>query len=435
MIALSLAEVAALCPGTLVPAQGAVEIRGVVIDSRRVASGDLFVAISSGSDFCSQALERGAAATLVPDDPNSALAALGAAVRARSSARVVAITGSTGKTSTKDILAALCGARAQVVAAEASFNNELGIPLTLCRVEPETEIAIVEIGMRGLGQITEACRVVRPQIGLITSIGPVHLELLGTLERVAQAKAEVLSGLEPGGIGVVPAGEPLLEPFLPAGVELRSFGPGGSSSLVDFAPREHTSGAVFDIEGERVTLELPLNARHQALNMLAALVVYAALGLPLEAVQEAVSAITLSRWRGEETALSGEGILINDAYNANPVSLRAALDHQAERAGGRRRVAVLGTMAELGADSAGYHRELGAHAASLGITALVAVGDEAREYLSQAERIPIREWAADANAAIPIARALVEPGDCVLVKGSRVVGLEAVAEALKDAQT
>ena len=139
-------------------------------------------------------------------------------MRERSRARVVAITGSTGKTSTKDILASLCAPHARVLAAEASFNNELGIPLTLCRIEPDTEIAIVEIGMRGLGQIEEACSFVRPHIGLITGVGPVHLELLGTIERVAQAKAEILLGLEPGGVGIVPAGEPLLEPFLPAGL-------------------------------------------------------------------------------------------------------------------------------------------------------------------------------------------------------------------------
>ena len=163
-----------------------------MIDSRRVAPGDLFVAIGRGAEFAAQAFEHGAAAVLVPADAERALAALGGAVRERSRARVVAITGSTGKTSTKDILAALCAPHARVVAAEASFNNELGIPLTLCRIEPDTEIAIVEIGMRGLGQIEQACRFVRPHIGLITGVGPVHLELLGTVERVAQAKAEVL---------------------------------------------------------------------------------------------------------------------------------------------------------------------------------------------------------------------------------------------------
>jgi len=298
MIPLPLAEVARLCEGELTRADGAAEITGVVIDSRRVQAGDLFVAVNRGVEFAPEALKRGAAAVLVPSDAEAALSALAGAVRARSAARVIAITGSTGKTSTKDILAALCAPHLRTVAAEASFNNELGIPLTVCRLETETELAVVEIGMRGLGQILQACGFVRPQIGLITSVGPVHLELLGTVERVAQAKAEVLRGLEPGGVGIVPAGEPLLEPFIPEGIDLRRFGLGGSSFLVSFEPGEEISHGVFEIDGERVELELPLSARHQAENTLAALVAYRALGLPLEGAQEGARTIRLSRWRG-----------------------------------------------------------------------------------------------------------------------------------------
>ena len=433
LIALSLEEVARLCPGRLEIAAGESEVTGVMIDSRRVATGDLFVAIGRGSEFSAQALGSGAAAVLIPENAESAMAALGRAARERSSARVVAITGSTGKTSTKDILAALIKPHARVVAAEASFNNELGIPLTLCRIEPETEIAIVEIGMRGIGQIAEACAFVRPHVGLITGVGPVHLELLGTTRRVAQAKAEILGGIEPGGIGIIPTGEPLLEPFIPAGLDLRRFGAGGSSVLVSFDAGHGRSRAVFEIEGEHVELELPLSARHQAENTLAALTVYHALGLPLERAQEGAGEINLSRWRGEETALPGEGLLINDAYNANPTSLRAALEHQEQVAGGRRRVAVLGTMAELGEESARYHREIGRCATALGVSALVAVGEQARAYLEDANGIAIREWAADAESALPLVESVVQPGDCVLVKGSRVVGLERVAEALRGA--
>ncbi len=433
MIPLGLDRVAQLCAGELRATPGATEITGAVIDSRRVAPGDLFVAIGRGKEFADRALELGAAAVLVPVDAEQALAALGGAVRERSSARVVAITGSTGKTSTKDILAALCAPHARVVAAEGSFNNELGIPLTLCRIEEETEIAVVEIGMRGLGQIEAACRFVRPNIGLITGVGPVHLELLGTIERVAEAKAELLRGLEPGGIGILPAGEPLLEPFLPAGVELRRFGPGGSSSLVSFETSGETCRAVFEIEGERVELELALSARHQALNTLAALVAYYELGLPLQGAQEGARTIRLSRWRGEETPLSGGGLLINDSYNANPTSLGAALEHQAQVAAGRRRVAVLGTMAELGAESSRYHREIGRRAGELGVAAVLAVGESARAYLEEAGEVPVREWAPDADAAAAAIKEVVRSGDCVLVKGSRAVGLELVAKALEEA--
>ncbi|MHB8059977.1 MAG: UDP-N-acetylmuramoyl-tripeptide--D-alanyl-D-alanine ligase [Gaiellaceae bacterium] len=435
MIPLPLEEVARICEGELTRAEGAAEIGGVVIDSRRVQAGDLFVAVNRGAEFAPEALKRGAAAVLVPKSAEAALAALAGAVRARSEARVVAITGSTGKTSTKDILAALCAPHLRTVAAEASFNNELGIPLTVCRLEVDTELALVEIGMRGLGQIEQACGFVRPHVGLITSIGPVHLELLGTVERVAQAKAEVLSGLEPGGIGIVPAAEPLLEPFLPAEIDLRRFGPGGSSFLVSIEPGDEVSRATFEVEGERVELELALSARHQAENTLAALVAYQALGLPLEGAQEGARRIRLSRWRGEETALPAGGLLINDSYNANPTSLAAALEHQAQLAAGRRRVAVLGTMAELGAESERYHREIGRQASELGVAALLAVGEEARAYLDLADGVPEREWAPDAEQATQLALKMTRPGDCVLVKGSRVVGLEVVAKALEEAFT
>jgi UDP-N-acetylmuramoyl-tripeptide--D-alanyl-D-alanine ligase len=433
VIPLSLDEVSRLCAGELTKTSGAKEITGVVIDSRRVKKGDLFVAIGRGAEFAPQALKLGAAAVLVPRDAEAALAALAGVVRARSDARVVAITGSTGKTSTKDILASLCAPHARTVAADASFNNELGIPLTVCRLEQDTELAIVEIGMRGLGQIKEACGFVRPQFGLITSIGPVHLELLGKVERVAQAKAEVLLGLESGGVGIVPADEPLLEPFIPAGIDLRRFGPGGSSSLVSFEPGDEISHAVFEIEGERVELELALSARHQIQNTLAALVVYHALGLPLEGAQEGARTIRLSRWRGEETALPAGGLLINDSYNANPTSLAAALEHQAQLAAGRRRVAVLGTMAELGAESERYHREIGSRASELGVAAVLAVGEEARAYLDLADGVPEREWAPDAEKAAELVLEIARPTDCVLVKGSRVVGLELVARAIEEA--
>ncbi|HYX88695.1 MAG TPA: Mur ligase family protein, partial [Gaiellaceae bacterium] len=205
MIPLRLDEVAGLVPGQLETAAGAEEITGVQVDSRRVRPGDLFVAVGRGSEYLDAAREHGAAATLVPGDAFAALAAIGAAVRARSRARLVGITGSTGKTSTKDILAALLRPVARTVAAEGGHNNEIGLPLTLCAIEPDTEIVVAEMGMRGLGQIAALCEIARPDIGIVTSIGPVHLELLGTVERVAEAKAEVVAALPPGATAIVPA--------------------------------------------------------------------------------------------------------------------------------------------------------------------------------------------------------------------------------------
>ena len=209
MIPLSLAEIEQLAPGNLERAAWATEVTGMQVDSRRIAEGDLFVAVGSGADFVKHAFARGAAATLVPDNAFAALAALGGAVRDRSSARVVGITGSMGKTSTKDLLTALCAPAARTIAAEASFNNEIGVPLTLCRLEPDTEVCILELSMRGFGQIAELCEFTRPHIGAITNIAPVHLEKVETLDGVVRAKSELIAALPPDGTAIVPAGFPV----------------------------------------------------------------------------------------------------------------------------------------------------------------------------------------------------------------------------------
>jgi len=386
----------------------------VQIDSRRIEEGDLFVAVAGGADFVRHAFARGAAATLVPDDEFGAMAALGRAVRERAQARVVAITGSTGKTSTKDILAAMCRPHARTVAAEAGHNNEIGLPLTLTRIEPDTEVVVCEMGMRGLGQIAELCAVARPDIGVITSIGPVHLELLGTIENVAQAKAEVIAALPAGGSAIVPD-EPLLEPYLGRDdIQIHRF---GENNVTSFERLEGGSRVGFDLGGETLQLEFPFTARHQASNAAAALLAVQALRLPLPKGRVEVE---LSRWRGEESPLPGGGLLINDAYNANPTSMRAALEHLAAHDG--RRVAILGEMAELGPGAPEYHREVGELVSQLGIAVVLGVGELARAYGG--------EWVADAGGAAARAPELVEPGDVVLVKGSRAVGLEVVAEAL-----
>ena len=429
MIPLSISELRELCPGRLDVAPWADEVTGVEVDSRRIAEGDLFVAVGGGIDFLDHAWARGAAATLVPDDAFAALAALGAAVRNRSRAQVVGITGSVGKTSTKDILAALCRPHAPTVAAEASYNNEIGLPLTLCRLERETEVCIVELAMRGLGQIAELARTARPTIGVITSIGPAHLELVGSLEGVARAKAELVEALPPGGTAVVPADAPELEPHLERpDIDVVRFGERGDIRLVRFDVLDERSLLEADVGGETVELELNLTARHHAMNALAALGAYRALGLPLAGAARGARGVQLSRWRGEEVRLAGGGFLINDCYNANPVSMRAALLHLAARAGSRRRVAVLGDMAELGADAPAYHREIGRLAVELGVDALLAVGPLARGYLDGG--VPTSEWAPTAADARSLVAGIVRPGDCVLVKASRAVGLEAIVDAI-----
>jgi UDP-N-acetylmuramoyl-tripeptide--D-alanyl-D-alanine ligase len=384
------------------------EVVGVQIDSRRVEPGDLFVAVGRGVDFRDEALARGAAATLVPEDPFEALAALGSLVRERSTARVVGITGSTGKTSTKDILAALCAPAARTVAAEASYNNEIGVPLTLCRLESGTEVCLVELAMRGFGQIADLCRIARPEIGVITNVGPVHLELVGSLEGVLRAKGELVASLPPGGTAIVPAGFPVRRDDIEVVILSKPEAEGEDGRML--------VGSV----------SFNFTAQHQVANATAALAALDALGLSRPDRVD----VEFSRWRGEEVPLPGGGLLINDAYNANPVSMRAALAHLADAAGSRRRVAVLGDMTELGPNAPGFHEEIGREAVKHGVEALVAVGTLARSYLHGAAAIPITRWAPDAGSAAAEAADVVQPGDCVLVKASRVMGLEQVAEAL-----
>jgi UDP-N-acetylmuramoyl-tripeptide--D-alanyl-D-alanine ligase len=390
------------------------EVTGVTIDSRRVRRGDLFVAVRGGVDYVEQARAAGAAATLIPDDAFAAMAAIGRAVRDRSSAEVVGITGSTGKTSTKDILAAFCRPHRRTVAAEASFNAELGVPLTLARLEPDTELLIAELAMRGFGQIADLCRIARPTLGVITTIGPVHLEFVESVAGVARAKAELLDALPPGATAVVPAGVAELEPHLRADLQVVRLGE--DARVVDFAD----GSLQADVLGERVEVELPIRGAHQAENALVALAVYAALGLRLDRVHEGGAQITLSSLRGEEIELRGGGVLINDCWNANPASMRAALSELATRNGGRR-LAVVGGMAELGADGPRYHREIGDLLGDL--DHVIAVGELARDYGAE-------DWVADASEAADRLAELIRPGDVVLVKGSRSVGLERVAQKL-----
>jgi UDP-N-acetylmuramoyl-tripeptide--D-alanyl-D-alanine ligase len=420
VIPLQLSEVAELAPGRLTPAGWADEVTGVEIDSRRIEEGDLFVAVGGGADFRTHAFARGAAAVLIPDDAFAALGSLGGAVRARASARVVGITGSTGKTSTKDILGALVSPHARAVVAERSFNNELGVPLTLCRLEADTDLCVVELAMRGFGQIAELCAIARPDLGVITSVGPAHLELVGSLEGVVRAKGELLDALPAGAVAIVPGGVPGLARER---LDVRTFGPGG---VEFFEVLDGRSRAAFEVRGRQVELELNFTARHHALNTLAALLAYDALDLPLERAQEGADRIEFSAWRGDELPLPGGGLLINDSWNANPVSMRAALEHLAATAGERRRVAILGDMAELGPDGPAYHEEIARLVAELGVEVL-GVGGLAKSYGGR--------WAATAEEAVPLLDELLQPGDCVLVKGSRAIGLERVAKALQLVRT
>ncbi|MBX5470286.1 MAG: UDP-N-acetylmuramoyl-tripeptide--D-alanyl-D-alanine ligase [Thermoleophilaceae bacterium] len=409
----------------------------VVADSREVARGDLFVGIPGarvdGGGFAADALAAGAWGVLVErrhaeglegrgdgvviavESPVRALGSLAREWRLELGCPTVGVTGSTGKTSTKDILAALLRPHRRVHANRENLNTEIGLPLSLLAAERGTEVLVLEMAMRGEGQIAELAAIAKPQVGVIVNVGPVHLELLGTVERVAAAKAELIRALPDGGACVVPADEPLLRPHLRPELDAIAFGEGGDVRLRSF----DDGRALIDARGERIELELPYREPHNVQNTLAAVAACLALGVrPGGPVDVAFSSL-----RGEVVDLGGGVTVVNDCYNANPMSMRAALDHLAAAPAGRR-IAILGGMAELGPDAERYHREIGAHAERLGIDVLITVGELALGFAAGfgGETHPV----ATPEEAGALLEEIAQPGDRVLVKGSRSVGLERV---------
>ena len=372
-----------------------------VIDSREVRPGDLFVGLKGehvdGGEYVEQALERGAWGAIRGPDALPALQRLATAWRRELRADVIGVTGSTGKTSTKDVIAAMAGQRRPTVATRGNYNTEIGLPLTVLEAPARTEVLVLEMAMRGPGQIAELAAIAEPDVAVITNIGPVHLEQMGSLEAIAAEKAALIAGLRPGGTAVVPRDEPLLVPHLRDDVTVVEFGPG-------------------DDLGD---MELPFASAHMRLNAAAALAAARAVGVEPRGLIE----VALSELRGQRLQLPGGVTIVNDCYNANPMSMRAALDDLATAAPGRR-VAVLGDMLELGPDSERFHREVGEHARERGVDLLVTVGPLAAAMDGD-------QAVADAAEAAALLPELLEDGDTVLVKGSRGVGLEVVAEALR----
>jgi UDP-N-acetylmuramoyl-tripeptide--D-alanyl-D-alanine ligase len=427
------------------------------VDSRTVGAGDLFVGLrgkrTDGGAYAQKALQAGAWGILVtPDhardaargsqgavvlahpDPLAGLQTLARAWRGElraGGARVVAITGSTGKTSTKDILAALLAKHLRTVASPQNLNTEIGLPLAVLGAPAGTQALVLEMAMRGPGQIAELAAIAEPDVGVIINVGLAHLELLGSLEAIAAAKAELIAGLEPGGAIVIPANEPLLAPYLRReDIRTIRFGAGGDFTL-ELGLHE---GEVTIREGDQSTVLSPsFEQAHNLHNLLAAFATARALGVtPAGTVEVSFSAL-----RGERKELPGGIVVIDDCYNANPMSMRAAVD-ELERTAARRRVAVLGDMLELGSEELRFHRELGSHAAARGVNVLVTVGPLAREIATtfagagsagaprEVHSVP------DAAAAAELLRGALREGDTVLVKGSRGVGLERVARSLAE---
>jgi UDP-N-acetylmuramoyl-tripeptide--D-alanyl-D-alanine ligase len=438
-----------------------VEVSSVTTDSRAVEPGGLFVARAGESEdghrYVPAAFAAGAAAAMVKridqsemvsridhsyvvvDDPGRALLDLARNERGHLRATVVGITGSTGKTCTKDFTAAVLGARFDVVASAASFNNEVGLPLTILSATPSTEALVCEIGARRVGQIAALCEVARPHAGIVTNVGMAHLGLFGSRENIVTAKGELVEALPREGVALLNADDPVVLGYrarTPARV--LTYGTArGADVRADGVELDDDARASFTLvaAGLRERVELSVPGEHMVPNALAAAACGVALGVSPGECAAALKDAHVSGWR-METFTTPDGVrVVNDAYNANPTSMAAALKAARWMSRGARCIAVLGGMAELGDESAEEHDHVGELVARLGIEELIAVGPDAAPIARAAMREGMDRdhvvEAADRDAALEAVRRIAREGDLVLVKASRVNGLERLAESLR----
>lgn len=436
-------------PGVAVPEA----VSGVATDSRRARPGDVFVALrgprTDGHLFVADAAAQGAALAIVADasaaagpalvvaDTLRALGALAALYRRGLPVTVVGITGSVGKTTTVGMCARMLEERYVTARSAESWNAEIGVALTLLGLEPAHQVAVVEMAMRGLGQIRELVDMAQPRIGVVTNIGDAHLELLGSRDRIAQAKAELLEGLPADGDAIVNADDPFA-PRLVRDVRCRviRYGTGADADVRAARIRSSADGCRFTllVGTHDREIALPVVGAHQAYNALAAAAVGHVMGLSLEEIGRGLARAPAAKMR-QEFLMVDDVLIIDDSYNAGPQSMATAFEVLRQVGGDRRRVLVLGEMLELGPAAPAFHREAGDMAAALSPALLVVVGPNARWYLEGTGRAALpaetTAWAATSHEAIPIVREFVKPGDVVLVKGSRGIAMEHVVSALR----
>lgn len=431
------------------------EVTSVATDSREVRSGALFVALAGervdGHRFVQEAFGRGARGALVRDGAQvdgpavhvratgEALLRLAADERARFPGTVVGITGANGKTSTKDMTAAVAASLRPTHASPASFNNEIGLPVTLLGADPEVEVIVAELGARHAGDVALLCRIARPSIVVVTNVGVAHMEVFGSWEAIVEASAEPVEWLGPGGVAVLNADDPVVAAYRErcAG-RVVTFGTGADADVrateVTLGP-DGRAGFVLETAGARIPVRLAVPGDHMVPNALAAVAVGLELGVEPSAAVRALEAAEVSHWRMETFTTPAGVRVVNDAYNANPESVAAALKTARWMAGDAALIAVLGPMAELGELSLEAHERVGELAARLRVDRLVTVGSDA-EVIAVAgvrEGVPPDDVASypDVDAALDDVRSHARPGDLVLVKASRVAGLERLAEALR----
>ncbi|HHX74108.1 MAG TPA: UDP-N-acetylmuramoyl-tripeptide--D-alanyl-D-alanine ligase [Firmicutes bacterium] len=452
--------VAAAVNGSILQAGSERNIRRFVIDSRLAADGDFFVPLkgehTDGHYYVRQAAQNGAIGCFVSrdftgppppgmfviavDDTLTALQQAAAAYRRRFTLPVVGVTGSVGKTTTKDMIAAVLSARLRTLKTEGNLNNEIGLPLMLTRLEAETEAAVLEMGMSGFGEIARLAALAGPTVGVITNIGESHLEMLGSREGIARAKSELLAALPPEGAAVVNGDEPLLLPHiknLPCPVVTFGF---GRAATVRCRGAEGTGGrknVLIEQDGyPLLRLRPPLPGRHNVYNLLAAVAVGRLLQLNDDEIRSGLAGLQPTAMRQEIITLPGGIHLINDAYNASPTSMAAALDLLQELSGGAGRIAVLGDMLELGEMEEEGHRQVGRLAAESGLKALLVLGERAAWIARGAKEAGMAEGniyhSASHAAAAGLLQRLAQRGDYVLLKGSRGMRMEKVLQLLQE---
>jgi UDP-N-acetylmuramoyl-tripeptide--D-alanyl-D-alanine ligase len=451
--------------GRILLGRGDRALAGLVIDSREVRAGSAFVALpgetTDGHDHLMSAIDAGAHALVITraledfpgtaehalrrgvsvvrvDDAVSALAGIAAFHRSRLGCRVVGITGSSGKTTTKDLVTAVLETTFRTVSTAGNRNNEIGLPLTVLAAGPDTEVLVVEMGMRGKGQIARLCDIARPTHGLVTNVGTSHIELLGDREAIADAKGELVSAVPADGRVFLNGDDEFssrLSALSSAAVSLYGLGDDCSPRAADVV-LDDLSLPEFRLEwrGESVSVKLGVPGRHNVYNALAAGAVALELGVTLDRVASGLGAASVSGMRMETFSTASGLTVINDAYNANPASMAAAVDTLAALKVDGRRVAVLGDMAELGSLEELAHFKLGEQVAGSGIEYLVTVGERAVRIWdgARAAGMPAdrRFSCASVDEALSLLEELVRPEDAVLVKASRVMRLEAIVEGL-----
>lgn len=446
-------------------------VRQISFDSRSIRSGDLFLAMKGdrfdGHDFVGAALSRGAVGAIVHDsydvsalavktnpkraapfilgvrDPLFAYQQLATHHRSRFNIPVVAVTGSNGKTTTKEMVAGVMAHRWKVLKTEGNLNNRIGVPQTLFRLNGRYEGAVIEMGVDRVGQTTRLCEMARPTIGIITNIGPDHLEFFGSMEGSAQSKAELLDMLPSDGAAVLNADDPYYDYLAArAGCRVVSF---GFSSKADVRATDVKSdgrnGTIFRLllpgKVRHTIVHMHVQGDHNVTNALAAAAVGAVLGLPGAVIAQGLSRFRPAAMRSQVFVSHGVTV-INDCYNANPASMKAAVQLLAQRGAGRKKIAVLGDMLELGSDAVSLHEEVGAFVSQRGIDQLVACGALGRSLAEGAERAGLDRrhivLVPDADGAATAVKAIVHSGDVVLVKASRGMKLEQVVQALQGAK-